>query len=292
MTIFVDLTGRIGNQMFQYAFARKLQGDSTEKIVLNENFLKDKTAFKNDLYHYVLNDNITSSNRKLPYWVYRHNPFNRIMTKYFGVFQRKIKEKNNSLYWYGNTYEFYKVNRKKDIFISGYYQSEKYFEGMQSILRKEFIPREEVSKEASEFLKLIKKSSDSVCITVRRGNYVTNPKFKEKFYVANEDYFKKAILEIKRKVNEPTFFVFSDDLDWAKENINLFENGFVEPPGLTLGEKMLVMSHCNHFIISNSTFSWWAQYLGDSPNKIVISPKNWYVNGDRTDIYQASWIRV
>lgn len=292
MTIFVDLTGRIGNQMFQYAFARKIQEKLGTEIVLNDSFLNEKSNFHNELNCFKLNKCVKTSNAKLPYWVYRHNPINRVLTKHCGNLQRKIKEKSNSLYWYGDTYEPYKISNDKDIYISGYYQSEKYFEGIQENLKKEFFPRSSISETASQFLELIKKSPNSVCITVRRGNYITNPKYKEKYYVANEDYFKKAIFEIKKRVSNPTIFIFSDDLEWARENAWQLDNGYVEPSGLELEEKMLIMSCCNHFIISNSTFSWWAQFLSSNSEKIVISPKNWYADGRKTDIYQPNWIKI
>ena len=136
-------------------------------------------------------------------------------------------------------------------------------------------------------------NSESVCISIRGGNYL-NPKVKKSLFVCDRIYFIEAVKRICSLTNNPKFFIFSDDLKWVKEYICLekeFPNlSFQYEDGTDdVSEKIRLMSMCKHFIISNSTFSWWAQYLGNYNNKIVIAPNKWFTNGNRCGLYMQNW---
>lgn len=89
-----------------------------------------------------------------------------------------------------------------------------------------------------------------------------------------------------------TWFIFSDDADWVKDNIVFPGEVFYQPPRVTPLETLYLMKACKHFIISNSSFSWWGQYLSNNDNKIVIGPAKWYVDGRKTDIIEEEWIKI
>ena len=86
--------------------------------------------------------------------------------------------------------------------------------------------------------------------------------------------------EIKKYVENPTFIFFSDDIDWVRQNIKVDVPCYYESGSDPVWEKLRLMYSCKHFIISNSSFSWWAQYLGRYSGKFVISPDHWYNNKD------------
>ena len=98
---------------------------------------------------------------------------------------------------------------------------------------------------------------------------------------------------MKEKIDNPVLFVFSDDIKWAKENIK-FEGIqiFYEDGNDTVDEKLRMMYSCKHFIISNSTFSWWAQFLSRNQDKIVIAPSRWYKNDVHSDLINENWIKI
>ena len=129
-------------------------------------------------------------------------------------------------------------------------------------------------------------------MSIRRGDFL-DPKYKKLHYVCDEKYFEKAITIIKTKVKNPVFIFFSDDIEWVKTNIKTYgiicyyESGKDE-----VFEKLRLMSMCKHFIISNSTFSWWAQYLCKNPYKIVISPRKWLNNNEESGLIDESWIKI
>ena len=93
-------------------------------------------------------------------------------------------------------------------------------------------------------------------------------------------------------IENPKYIVFSDDVEWCKNNMDFPENTIYENHGNTIYEKLKVMSNCKNFIISNSTFSWWAQFMSNNQNKKVIAPKKWN-NFEYCDpIYMDDWILI
>jgi hypothetical protein len=192
-------------------------------------------------------------------------------------------------------YEFKPTKAKNKIFY-GNFESDKYFNENEKLLKKLYTPKEKELEKNKKLYNIIK-NSNSVCITIRRGDFVTNPEFKKVHFICDEEYFQNAIKIIKEKINDPTFIVFSDDVDWVKKNMGFGEPTFYEDGTDQIFEKLRLMYSCKHFIISNSTFSWWAQYLSRNEEKVVVAPKKWKnvaYKSDTTklDIYQDFWIRI
>ncbi len=135
----------------------------------------------------------------------------------------------------------------------------------------------------------------AVSVHVRRGDYASNPETNRFHGTCSLEYYSDAFAVICDRVDNPTFFVFSDDPAWTRTNIR--------PPGKTVYvthngsaavEDMRLMSHCVHHIIANSSFSWWAAWLSSSENKIVVSPEQWLATGSAPvkDLIPKEWIRV
>ena len=292
--IEVNIVGQLGNQLFEYACARQIQEKYGGTIILNTYEMSKNTPnFRLALLDFKLNDNVK---------VISDQPLKKANAdKYTVKFFRKMlpniyfdaMARNGIFIW--KSARIYKAlpslspERSKDIILNGYWQSEKYFENVKDVIREEFTPKEPLRPQNRELYNRII-DSESVCVTIRRGDFM-NEKNKGTFYICDEQYFQRALNEIKKYVPNCTFFGFSDDVEWVKNNIEFPGEVFFESGNDPVWEKLRLMAACKHFVLSNSSFSWWAQYLSESKGKIVVAPDRWYKTGKhvKPDFYQNSW---
>lgn len=180
-------------------------------------------------------------------------------------------------------------------FLDGYWQSEKYFKSYEQILRQDFKFVHPLSAHNQEFKEKIQ-SSISVSLHIRRGDYVANTKTNQFHGTCSLEYYQKAAHFIAKKIDTPVFFIFSDDIAWCKNNLQLeFPICFVETDTLSSPhEDMHLMSLCSHHIVANSTFSWWGAWLNPNPTKVVIAPKQWFADPkiENPDIIPDNWISI
>ncbi len=181
-----------------------------------------------------------------------------------------------------------------DCYLVGYWQSARYFEKYASVIRKDFGFRAQMVMRNSVTAINISQSS-AVSIHVRRGDYLHDPGTSAKHGVCSLDYYETAIRYLMDRLDRPSFFVFSDDIDWARNNLmidapcqyvdhNQGESSFVD---------MYLMSLCQHHIIANSSFSWWGAWLNSNPEKIVLAPAKWFAHPiDTGDLLPDGWIRL
>ena len=300
MEIHVYLLGRLGNQLFQYAFAKHLQKQYGGKIYLNIYDLKHYSAkvkhtlggFNYDMKDFKLNEDVIIEDVKLKWYVNTRNLFVRLVRKLFCKGYFNFFAKRGSLIWLKSTYiNIPKIHSNK-IFICGFWQDIRYFEEVADDLRELIVPTTLPVSDNAPLFNVIEKEQ-SVCISIRGGNYLY-PTLKDKFFVCDRQYFYDAIDLIIKEVSNPKFIIFSDDIAWVKEYM-AFEKRY---PGYTflyesgkdaVEEKIRLMTNCKHFIISNSTFSWWAQFLAKNKNKIVVAPNIWFGDGQRIGLYEDSW---
>lgn len=170
------------------------------------------------------------------------------------------------------------------IYMDSFFQSEEYFREIRPILQKEFSLADMPSKPAQEMSERMQRE-ESVCLAVRLGDYINHPMH----YVCTPDYYNQAIEKMKQMCPDSVFYLFSDDIQMAEKLLKLPDVYVKEPACATPNETLWVMSHCKHFIISNSSFHWWAQYLGTDSQKVVIAPKRWYAQDIPCAIYQDNW---
>lgn len=199
------------------------------------------------------------------------------------------------LLWQKNSYINIPAIRNNEIIVNGWWQDVRFFHDVEAELSNEIVPTTKPISE-NEYLYNIAERENSVCVSIRGGNYLV-PKVKKKLFVCDKEYFYNAIELIKSKVRNAIFIVFSDDLEWVKSYIKLEEKFpeckfYYESGKDTVEEKLRMMTKCKHFIISNSSFSWWAQYLAKNENKIVIAPDAWFTNGDKNGLYIDDWILI
>ena len=185
-------------------------------------------------------------------------------------------------------------NITDDSYMIGYWQSEHYFINSESSIRNEFTFRLPVSDLNVEISNKIK-SNNSVGLHVRRGDYFNNAQTKAVHGLASIDYYNLAVRYIRDKVNLPHLFIFSDDIDWVKDNLktDLPCTYLNHNNGQESYADMRLMSLCSHQIIANSSFSWWGAWLNPSPDKVVIAPRNWFATEvDTKDLIPTSWITL
>ena len=307
--IYLELSGGLGNQLFEYAMARRVleerrKNNPNEKLTL----LLDR--YNNDVRNYSLKSfMVDDSIRLIPMWK------QKILSTYFKAKKHSIMITRTTdsklisgakafaiMCSYGmfcttDTYDYYPyvLPNKKNIYIYGNYQSEKYFLEIKDILKKEFRIKPSTISADKLLLRGIT-SKNSVAIHIRRGDYLSS-EWGKKLDVCTEMYYMKAINYITEKVEDPEFFIFSnssDDLRWIKENMRLpGKKTYVNQHGSEIDDFYL-MSKCKHHIISNSTYSWWSSYLASNQDKIVIAPSYWYKTQDQNaqDIYLDSWTLI
>jgi hypothetical protein len=178
-------------------------------------------------------------------------------------------------------------------YIDGYFQSEKYFSFYKKELRNEFSVKCPLSLANEIFIREIN-STNSVMIHVRRGDYVSNSDALSVHGICSLEYYKNAITLIKKRLVEPKFYVFSDDLEWCKSNLELLNDAvFVSGNERNPEVDIWLMTNCRHHIIANSAFSWWGAWLAKSSDQVVIAPIPWFDSKihDARDLCPEHWIR-
>jgi len=285
--IITRISGGLGNQMFQYAIAKSMAMKNNDTFKLDLSFYPKQTLRKYELNLFNIEENIAKENecislrgkedvwfkikRKLGTQINR--PKSYFQEQYIAQFDEKI------------------FNQKNDIYLDGFWQNENYFKDIRYEIIKNFTLRDEISNEARKLLKQIK-NTHSISLHIRRGDYIENSHTNSVHGVCDLDYYKKAISYIEEKVEDPYYFIFSDDIGWCKENFDFLKyKVFVDNTKSALDD-MGLMKHCRHNIIANSTFSWWGAWLNEHREKIVISPKYWFQKNPKLHLAPERWIRL
>lgn len=291
--IIVKLSGGLGNQMFQYAYGRSLaQRIGTELKLDLSHFRIQPVNNKNHVFRNydldILNVQETFATEAEVFALSRRfkNGFlEKAWNKIFGKKKTYLLEPH---------FHFSPVayNAPDNIYVDGYWQTEKYFSEIEGIIRTEFSFKNEMGATAKELFEKIKQTN-SVCINVRRGDFVTNS-FHGSYGV---DYFQKANEIIDNKLSNYTYFIFSDEIEWCEENLK-FDAPTVFVSHKLAGNKfqdyLRLMAACKNFIIPNSSFAWWAVWLNQNNDKIVIAPKEWFSDSsiNTNDLVPSDWIRI
>lgn len=329
--IVMRLRGRLGNQLFIYAFGRALQEQYQQPLILLDNvndtggtvlsklnipkqvkIVPYQLGYQYDYYHMKASDygNIKKNlmvgakreyalrqfciKRTIPvldikqacqYIAYklitRRNP-RRECFEWESLNARRLS--GIGLFLCENGYIQFPKTDAKDIFAFGYFQSERYFSNIKDKIKVEVQPKKKIKSELQDFITDIQKSN-SVCLSIRMGDYLNNPVMG----VCTPSYYQKAIDQIYCMYQDARIFVFSDDVEGVRKNFHFQNEVVFEPTGNSEWEKLKYMSMCKHFIISNSSFSWWTQYMGEYPNKTVIAPQKWFAKDIPCDIWQSNW---
>ena len=258
--IIVKLQGGVGNQLFQWALSKSLS------LKHNIDSFLDINGYKNQI-------GITERNFLL-------SNFPNIVFNVFGGFYG-----NDGLIVRDNFYfKEFNIEKNKKYFFDGYWQSEKYFLNYEKEIKNNLSPSQET---LNKLLSLNVLNNNSVSLHIRRTDYVKSNGLHP---VQSVDYYKKALDIIGHYDN---ILVFSDDIEWCKNNIKFENINFIE--GISDIENIFLMSMCKNNIIANSSFSWWGAWLNNNGNKQVIAPKNWFgpqLGLNTSDIVPETWIKI
>ncbi len=282
----VKVIGGLGNQMFQYAFYKSL-AEMGHEVKL------DLGGF--DYYH-------------------RHNGYE--LDKVFNLSYKEATREEVELFVSGipgvisnikkrffnkKAYVERDISYKEEVFnidgevyYEGYWQSEKYFQCIRDLILKSYkfrVPLDGKNLDVSQKIQ----TENSVGIHVRRGDYITNyDAARLHGGICDTAYYMRAVKTIGEKVPNPTYYIFSDDKEWVKENLRIGNN--LHYVDWNYGEDsyrdMQLMSMCKHNIIANSSFSWWGAWLNRNPEKIIVAPLRWFNKREAKDIVPQNWLRV
>lgn len=272
--------------MFQYAFARSLEKKTGIKTLFDMSFFKKQYARPYGLDIFNLNVEFV----------------NDFLLKLKLQILWKLRKKINGRSLLGlNLYsephfEFdeniFKI--KPNTYIEGFFQSELYFKDIENELRNDFQFKNQPDNENQKLIEKIN-TRNSVSLHIRRGDYVQKKRYQNLYASCSLDYYRRGIEYITQYHSNPILLIFSDDIEWVKENLKLpYESIYVtHNTGNKSYEDMRLMSFCKHNIIANSSFSWWGAWLNNNKEKIVIAPEKWF-NDEKiiqTDVIPEDWVK-
>ena len=188
--------------------------------------------------------------------------------------------------------EFFSAPEK--CYAVGYWQSERYFKSVETSIRQAFSFKIPLDGKNTEVADKISKGN-AVSLHIRRGDYANDQATHAVHGLLPMRYYQMAVTHAAQFLESPRFFVFSDDIGWARANLNLnYSCEFIDHNrGADSYRDMQLMSLCDHHIIANSSFSWWGAWLNPDPGKIVIAPKEWFANAnDVSDLFPSGWVEI
>lgn len=299
--IYGHILGGLGNQLFIYAFYRRLMIETSQKVIL---YYDSEDGRKLQMNNYNTEPGISFIESKFLF----DRP--KDARYYMYVFFRKLMEHTE----YESICQFiincscrvgcialldtaldvdYRILKKnKTIYAMAYAQAFKYSAPIKKQLQSELLYKPKLD-EKNRALAETCRSQESVCVHIRRGDYL-HLKHRDLYFICNDEYYRKAIDKILSEVNDPVFYIFSDDIEWVKHNMVYISN--LLPVYINNGGEsavcidMEIMRSCKHFIMSNSSLSWWAQFLSENQNKVVVAPSRWLNdNKEHRELYNDNW---
>jgi hypothetical protein len=288
--VIATITSGLGNQLFQYALGRQISHTHKSALYFDLHFYKTEYSRRSQRTFKLDQFNIKFKA------IDKKHRFFMAKTRFFPhQTLHPIFATENERYYHFNP----DVLKVRDYFVilKGFWQSEKYFDGITQTIREEVQFNNKLSPEFNYYKRLILGTENSISVHVRRKDYVNNPKISQSFGFIGLDYYKSAIEIMKNTLLNCRFFVFTDDKDWVLRNFPKDDSFvFVKNTGVDADlDDMHLMMLCKNQIIANSSFSWWGAWLNDNPVKIVLAPKIWFKNQpdwDTKDLIPTSWRRL
>ncbi|MCK5175407.1 MAG: alpha-1,2-fucosyltransferase [Planctomycetes bacterium] len=290
--IIVRLFGGLGNQMFQYAAGRHLARINGTVLKLDVSGFGDDELREYALEPFCIREEFAAPEEVACLTTARQTAFGRMV---HGLLHNHPKRPRSYIRRKSPCFEPSILNLGDNVYLEGYWQSEKFFEASADVIRREFAFRGEQTGRNRELAGEID-AAEAVSVHVRRGDYVSDPKANQTHGTCGLEYYLASVEYVARFAENPHFFIFSDDPAWCRDNLNLpYPTTIVDHDGLGCGhEDMRLMSQCRHHIVANSSFSWWGAWLNPGADKIVCAPKKWFATDKySTDgIIPERWIRM
>jgi len=283
--------------MFQYAASKALAAKLATDLKIDTTFYKKN--FATEIEHqrrYLLNT-----------YFQLHAPLltaaeSQLLTKYSRHIGYRLYKKTSELLGLPSPFRFYQEKTfagyepgihgvsGRIVYLHGGFQSEKYFMNCADSIREDFTFRSIDPKNASIAEQM--QEQESIAIHIRRGDYVQSPYHN----TCSVDYYLSAMQRVEATVAKPFYYIFSDDIDWVKEQLNISaDHEFItHNNGDDSYKDMYLMSQCRHNIIANSSFSWWGAWLNQYGKKVVIAPEDWlsYHQVSARSIVPDAWLTL
>lgn len=290
--IITRLKGGLGNQLFQYAAGFRLASIRNTELKLdlsefdNPNY-RTPRSYELDVFEITAESAVaedmasisTSAGPSIRRWLpgrFRSHSSTAALERHF-QFDPEV------------------LSLPDDVTMDGYWQSERYFADVTDLVRREFSFKQSAAGRNAEVAAEIAECN-AVSLHVRRGDYAADSVVMATHGVCPLAYYHRAVDYVVERVSAPVFFLFSDDPDWVREHLELRGSvRLADHNGPDAGSADLrLMSRCAHHIIANSTFSWWGAWLNSHPDKIVVSPKQWFADDspDTSDLLPTSWVKL
>lgn len=288
--VFVQLQGGLGNQLFQYAAAMAVAARRDAEVIFDLTLLEGDPARRFALGCFDIRARMVNSRER---WLGRIAMGRRGVTKGVARVLRPwipsvIKEEGGAVGRQLTDFD-------GDVLLCGYWQNEAYFQSAEVELRRRLVFSAEPAQETRRLMEKAR-TTQSIAVHVRRGDYVSNPDFNAFHGVCGTEYYAAAIAYLASRVSDPHFFVFSDDLDWAEAHLRFPASvDFVRHNlGVSDSEDLRLMSACKNFIIANSSFSWWGAWLAPHSAKLVVAPARWFAGGGHVgwNIVPSGWVKL
>lgn len=284
--IVIELSGGLGNQMFQYALYKKFESLNKD-VVMETSFFRSGQELRElelgifPVKYKEITDKEAASIRGYGYQDsvldkirYKLTPKKyKVYIDKIGPFQPEIFEMEN-------------------VYLSGYWQNENYFKDIREIVCRDFSFSDELVECNKELCHTLE-NENSVSVHIRRGDYLTTENTRIHGNICTDAYYANAMNYIRESVENPQFYIFTDDLEWAREkyrgqNVMIVEGNRNDSSYVD----MFLMSKCKHNIVANSTFSWWGAWLNSNPDKLVLAPPKWLNNFEEAQVACAEWILI
>jgi hypothetical protein len=290
--IVVQLSGGLGNQMFQYATGRALAARHRTQLVLDSSWiaLNRGGSVTTEVRRYELGcfeldaplaevDDVARLRRTLV--PSRRPVLQELVEPQFGQPCPELAQAGD------NTY------------LRGYWQNVDYFGDAETLLRQEFTFSPAIAKEEAELARQIRESAEpAVSVHVRRSDYVSDAGVRERMGTLEPEYYSRALDALGSGIGSVRQFVFTDDPEWCTKHLRLSDQDVVVGATRAEGDRwasiMHLMTLCDHHVLANSSFSWWGAWLAPSPAKIVVAPRPWLQDArwDESGRIPADWVRI
>lgn len=299
-SIITQLLGGLGNQMFQYAAARRIAHDHGLELLVDDSILIDhrpgRHAINRSYDLDVFNIDVARATRIQRLWF---NPHGLSIPEKLA--HRALRGLMRGRGYREKSFRFDEALIRLPVppaYLSGLWQSYKYFEPINDLIRTDFSFKEPIQASSLALMESLKRPT-SVCLNVRRGDYVSVSDTANSLGFVGLEYYHAAAAMVRDRLgSDVRYFVFSDDVEWCRRELGWLDNGpeFVEHShaGPKFSNYLQLMSLGSHFVIPNSTFAWWAAWLSRSATKLVVAPKQWFRDTklDSSDLCPPDWIRV
>lgn len=287
--IIVKISGGLGNQLFQYSFGKYMGLRLGAEVRYDFRTVMNRPGFTDrdfGLSAFDIDPEAATGDEIMR--------LRRFTGRFSERIWRKAVEKMPFLSrsYMVESLEVPAPAESNECYYDGYWQHYRYAEKAAIRFRDEVTKSIECGADTGGLAARIK-STESVSIHIRRGDYISNPANVKLYAECSAAYYERAAGFMEGQCNDPAWYVFSDDIEWARNTLSGRNCIFIE--GNNAVTDMFLMSCCRHNIIANSTFSWWAAWLNRNPGKIIVAPQHWYngkLNEVTRELIPEEWIRL